>query len=67
MGVLITVVSIVAGILGNQLSVVQAELTDRRESVYSIPLLRDDIKEIKLDIKSINGKIDDIIIARIVP
>jgi len=67
MGVLITVVSIVAGILGNQLSIVQAELTDRRESVYSIPLLREDIQEIKIDIKSINGKIDDIIIARIVP
>jgi len=62
MGVLITVISIVAGILTNQIDLVNAELIERREAVFSIPSIQDDIVEIKTDIANIEDKIDVLIL-----
>lgn len=49
--ILLTVVGSVTGILGNQLSLVQAQSNEQAKIVYTVPQMRDDIQEIKQDIK----------------
>lgn len=60
LGVLITVVSVVAGVLGHQIDLVQGELQNNRQSVYSIPAIKDDISEIKVTLKEIQISINEI-------
>lgn len=51
--ILLTVVGAVTGIMGNQLSLVQAQANEQAKIVYTVPQMRDDIQEIKQDIKTL--------------
>lgn len=60
-GLLLTVVSIVSGIMFDQLGQINAEISKRTELVYSIPATQEDIKEIKQDINEIKMDIKEIL------
>ena len=60
-GLLLTVVTIVSGIIFNQLDQINAELDNRTELVYSIPSVHEDIKEIKQDLKEIRLDIKELL------
>lgn len=62
--ILLTVVGSVSGVLGNQLSSVQGEVNDHAKIVYIIPEIKEDIKDIKIEVNQINDKLDMIALNR---
>lgn len=61
LAVLLSVVSIISGLMFDQLNQVNAELDRRTEIVYSVPAVHEDIKEIKQDIKDIKQDIKELL------
>lgn len=62
--ILLVVIGSVTGILGNQLASVQGEVNDHAKIVYAMPELKDDIREIKIEVNDINEKLDVIVLNR---
>lgn len=62
--ILLVVIGSVTGILGNQLASVQGEVNDHAKIVYTMPELKDDIREIKIEVNDINEKLDVIVLNR---
>lgn len=58
--IFLTVISIVAGVLGSQYNHVQAEVDKRTEIVYSIPQLEKKIDSIDQKITRIEDKLDSL-------
>ena len=62
MAVIISVIGIVTGIMTGNIDSVRAELDNRTEFVYYIPALKEDIDEIKSDIKSIEENFNKLVV-----